>query len=564
MNLHYVFRKIAINAKNGTLLKTILYKLTKFRDYVTNPVKGQDQFPLRNNRHLQLFENITAPEETLGYYPMIYNERQKSFSAKEWRIFKTETLFGEKIKPKKKTLLFKNKVVIPIGVHDEFTNLNLTVGNKAFSYDYFHPDRYNYFLFNKNAHVEISANKEIIIGKHIEYEQLKKTKYKLILQIFIDGLAWEVFKNSSIEKLMPNTFHFFSNGTIFTNCYSNSEWTLPSIASIFSGMYTVNHQIYHPTKRQVIGNGYNILSEYFDSNGYLTFHAGGNWRITPSYGYCKGFNRTVYRTSERIGMEAHDIIAAFIEHIRAFSQRSHFAWLSFFELHNVFYNILPDISSQIQNSYTAHDYSVNKEISVFIKQNSKFIECYLAEIRRLDFHLNQLYQFIYNNFTSNEVLISLVSDHGQSYLDSKKNPLRKERTSVPFFITGGGVPKQVCKDLIENVDILPTMLHLSDIPSETDRFDGQIIHALGGSSVKKNTYAEVIFPAQTYKACIRDDRHEFFFETKESVKDDGTIIFNPHTYQLFDNKIDINDIQLTDIFLQMVKQHLSKWPNFSE
>ena len=60
----------------------------------------------------------------------------------------------------------------------------------------------------------------------------------------------------------------------------------------------------------VIGQGYNILSEYFQDEGYFTFQACGDWRKSPSYGYVKGFDRTIYQ-SATMGSLCNDIIFSF-------------------------------------------------------------------------------------------------------------------------------------------------------------------------------------------------------------------------------------------------------------
>ena len=51
---------------------------------------------------------------------------------------------------------------------------------------------------------------------------------------------------TNINKLIPNTINFFKAGLTFENCFANSEWTLPSVASLFTGKYTHKSKIFHP------------------------------------------------------------------------------------------------------------------------------------------------------------------------------------------------------------------------------------------------------------------------------------------------------------------------------
>ena len=48
---------------------------------------------------------------------------------------------------------------------------------------------------------------------------------------------------------MPNTVKYFkNNGTFYKNTYAQSEWTLSSMAGIFTGKYTNEHLIFHLKK----------------------------------------------------------------------------------------------------------------------------------------------------------------------------------------------------------------------------------------------------------------------------------------------------------------------------
>ena len=127
----------------------------------------------------------------------------------------------------------------------------------------------------------------------------------------------------------------------FKNNFSNAEWTLPSVPSFFSGGRQQFHGFYDPKSNHTIGKDFQILSEIFHDNEYLTFQANGNWRVSPSYGYIKGFDRTIYKKEMNIS----DVIHSFFEHLRTFSDRDNFVWLTLMDVHHLL-NVIPDISSQ--------------------------------------------------------------------------------------------------------------------------------------------------------------------------------------------------------------------------
>ena len=551
--------KVRYHIKNGSLLKVAWRRtIAMLRSIVPSGNISQSLFPLKNEKEFFFFENISSTGDNGGIYPLIYNEKTNSFSPKNWYLPKTETLMGSKKKLKDEIINTRDTVVVPIGVGNSYTKLRVALNGKKWTYNYFHPNRYNYFKFEKGDDIRIDSDQPVILGNPLPYSQSRKTKYKLVLQIFVDGLTYQVLKDGKLKSLMPNTAAFFENGTIYENCFSNGEWTQPSAASIFSGKYTVNHLLYHTSKKQFIGDGYRISSEYFQDSGYFTFQACQNWRKTPAYGYAKGFDRTIYRSAINSGLDAQDVNNVFFEQIHAFPERSHYAWLSYFDLHNVFYNILPDISSQIRNGMDAHNYEKNDRISVFLSKSNRFIESYHTEIGKLDRTLGQLYMFLMNTYSEDQLLISLVSDHGQSYLDEGTNPLRKTRSSVPFLLKGGGIGRGISNALMENVDILPTLLDLCDIAHDENSFDGQSFK--NNKSGKPYVYTESYFPGQTYKACLRDGTNEFFLETGNVVNTDDKVDFSSFKTEIR-SMIDgsrINDKSLEDRFIGIVRSHIEK------
>ena len=100
---------------------------------------------------------------------------------------------------------------------------------------------FHYLPVSAETDLTITSKNDYILGEPIPTEQKEiNTKKKLVLSIFIDGLASKVFENVAFEKLMPNTCKYFSNGSLFFNGYANGNWTLPSVGSLFSGRYPIN------------------------------------------------------------------------------------------------------------------------------------------------------------------------------------------------------------------------------------------------------------------------------------------------------------------------------------
>ena len=325
------------------------------------------------------------------------------------------------------------------------------------------------------------------------------------------------------EKIMPFTSSFFKEGVTFQNHFSNAEWTLPSVPTFFTGQRQQGHGFFDPKGNHILGKDSLILSELFKKNDYLTFQASGNWRMSPAYGYVKGFDRTIYKKE----MDSQEIIFSFLEHMRTFKDRDHFVWLSFLEVHHLL-KMIPDISNQVANGISAHRVTPwydpeNKAKSVFRSRDSNLSEIYLNEIKRLDHYLKVIYDFVEDNFKNNEVLVTLVSDHGQAFLTSDQHPLAIRRTKVPWMIRGGNIPQQDSSEFTENVDVFDTLIKCCDLTVEEHTSDSHIPVVLGGDTEREFVFSQTIYPGQTYKAVIRDQYFEYRFESRTLVQPNGDV-----------------------------------------
>ena len=65
--------------------------------------------------------------------------------------------------------------------------------------------------------------------------------------------------------------------------------------------------------------------------------------------------------------------------------------------------------------------SVNLEYDDYLKDR------YIFNCKLLDLKLINLYNYIDKNYQNDEILASLVTDHGQSFLDNENHVLRNNR-----------------------------------------------------------------------------------------------------------------------------------------
>lgn len=446
-------------------------------------------------------------------------------------FFKTELMPGEIIRGWEFDL--KDEAVVPLSFIENFTEI--TINNKNDDKIKYHFksneltfNQLNYIKLEGNCNYTIQANEEIFIGKPISLKDNKKNP-QIILNIFIDGLAQTVLEEE-LENLMPNTYKFFNDGYINKNCYTTGDWTLPSVAAIYTGKTTLNHNIYHPDLDCKVNEHSRLFTSDFKKNGYFTSQINNDWRITPTYGYLEDMDRILYQNYTG-GYTVGNVVADTIEQLETFKEKNHFMWMSIMDLHDVADGIDNDLMTQVNTDAV---YRQNKEIgvtSVLSSYDFNKIKKYEAELKRIDIHLAGLYNYLEREFGKENIIVSLISDHGQTYLKQDEFLLHEPKRKVPFMMVGHDIPKKVSYEISSIIDIFPTIAKLANV--EMDSQEGRVLKDFGGKG-REFALTETLHPNQPYLVAITDDQHIFRFQTEAKTNYSGLIDLTEFTVQLLD------------------------------
>ncbi|AOV08497.1 sulfatase-like hydrolase/transferase [Sporosarcina ureilytica] len=457
-------------------------------------------------------------------------------------FFKSELIKGKKSRNLRKYQT-KGPVVIPISKLKISTNIEIKVNGKKFDFsrDKLRINQFHYIRITEPGEIEISSDSEIFIGDIIELEPQVKPE-KLVLKIFIDGLSYQFLEKNGLKEMMPHTHKFFKKGFMAKNCYTVSEWTLPSKSSINTGVYATKHKILQPEHLFTFKESHKLLAEYFQEQGYYCTNISPNWRTTPTLGYNKGFNRMIYQNFLG-GMDSKEIVMETIEHLMSFNKTNNFLAISLLDLHNVPDEIENHLFSQVNTDIKNRLYK-NKigTTSVQTKFDESKVAKYAEEIRRVDGILSVLYNYILKNYGEDEFVVTLHSDHGQTFLEEGFNLLSDNRLKVPFMMRGKNVPTIESEELIQTVDILPTILKSCGLES-IQEIDGRIPKAFGENEEREFTFSQIIHPNQTYKVRINEGDISYYFETKHLVLADLSINLEGYQSRLVENQTEIDITQ---------------------
>lgn len=414
---------------------------------------------------------------------------------------------------KKIDFKISGKSIIPVSFKEEMVNVKVKAPNKDYDFDSnsLALNRFNYLVFDEPGKYTVEGSKDIFVGNPWPLKT-EKSKKPLIINLFIDGFAYTEIKDR-IKELMPNTYNFFNNGYISQATYTTGEWTYPSMSSMLTGKTSLKHGRYHGTNLYNFTKFNNIFFQDFKRAGYMTSHITGNWRMTPTFGYLEGVDRTLFQNSVG-GFHVGEIVSEIIEQIETFKDSNQFIWAGIMDLHDVPDEVHNDLYSQSLVQADTRQKSNIASTSVLSKYDVNKILRYEAEIRRIDLHLANLYDYIQRNYKYEDYLISIVSDHGQGFLSKEEFLLNEPRRNVVFMMTGGGVPSILDNKVNSIIDIVPTIASIAGV--DLNPCEGKVIAAISG---KERDFAitETIHPNQPYRVAITDSKYIFRFETQDNL-----------------------------------------------
>ena len=357
-----------------------------------------------------------------------------------------------------------------------------------------HLNRFHYLPIKSSHNIKeikiISGQNKLAIGKPICISKKEKgTKPKIVVQIFIDALAQTIIEKFGYE-IMPNTVKYFkNNGTFYTNTYAQSEWTLSSMAGIFTGKYTNEHLIYHPRENNKIKH--ETLADVLSKNGYYTYACTNNPKLTPENGFDKGFDRYIYASQKDYNYILNEALEQ-LDSLRI----NQYLFLGFFDIHES--HLLPPISAQLSNDFKDFQFkplSGNSKDTTPLYDNER-IAFYKNNITHFDKKLKLIYQKI--NEIDCETKIILHSDHGVNFMSNTRELLGKEREKVVFLYENS---KHTISNIIKEIRELPSMI-CSDL-----NIDHHFNYAFKNYSV-----TESLYPSKDYEIAIRNKDYVLFFK----------------------------------------------------
>lgn len=460
----------------------------------------------------------------------IYDMQSDTFRDTSFFSLSHESVSVE-IVPKSKTSTISKEtypemdsVTIPVGSFGKTGSGTIKTPKGSVDLSNIAPDRLSHFKLSLSSGDSLTVDQtNLLAGSPIpETQAITKKGGKSeedITVIFIDGLASNFFADEPISSLMPNTSRFFSDARQYENFVSCAEWTLPSVASIFSGQEPLLHNIWRHRQTEEFDQQSQILPEVLSGAGYFTSMIGGNWRVAPGYGYTRGFDKYLFKKNTELDWS----ISQHIEIRETFKHRSHFSWISAMEIHAPWPKVVPSLNLQVDipHSFLARENSPTGIKSPYEKKSELKEISYKQALRDLDKKLERLYEYISKKEKLRPQTVILLSDHGQKYLTQETSVLSGSKTRTPLMIRGAEIERETVTGYVQSSDIGKILL--DSIGVENQEFcHERPSHNYGGIH-KGFTFSESIFLGKPYLCRINHNSGYLEFVADSIISKAGSL-----------------------------------------
>ncbi len=311
--------------------------------------------------------------------------------------------------------------------------------------------------------------------------RIRRTDKTNVVLITSDTLRGDRFT----AEYMPETYEWFSKGTIFERAYSTSPWTVPSFASMMTGKYSGelsadNFQWWIDDNFLLLPKEETLAEKFQDrgysttavlTNGYLVedrgfdqgFDVYENVEFTKSYHWRPAMKETgLYITLEQLGLENQmrkvyeyfvgmteesDELIADAEMVSSEAIRQiqglkepFFVWIHYYDAHGI-YNppegYGPDISNlsdDLKKAVMSGD--IDKDN---LELREVVIGLYDGEVRYHDKEIARVLRFLDRRGLSKRTAVVFTADHGEQFWEGGQYghgfSLRNEEIRVPLAVS---------------------------------------------------------------------------------------------------------------------------------
>jgi len=285
----------------------------------------------------------------------------------------------------------------------------------------------------------------------------------------------------------PNIDSFAEEATLYDNAFAQAPATKPSVASIFTSRYVVQHNMIDG--RYILPDGFVTLAEFLKNNGYITAGFLENYILGLASNYQQGFDTWIIDERRNLpdnnDVTGDNFDAKIKAWVRANSDAPFFLYLHYIDPHHPYgapgalYNSFnKDYRGKIKGDENL--LKIRKLFASDKKELDHLISLYDSEILYMDTRFGAFIKHLKKLGLYDKTLIIFTSDHGEAFLEhgmlEHGGSLNAEQIIIPFIMklpdpSGRGRSGRY----VQHIDIFPTIASILSLDTSRLHLEGNDI-----------------------------------------------------------------------------------------
>ena len=267
-----------------------------------------------------------------------------------------------------------------------------------------------------------------------------------------------------------------ASGVIFRNCQAQSPWTLPSCATIVSGLSVRSHgTVTRGRSTYRLDENMKTLPAVLAEEGFTTGGIVNNPLLSHSIGFADHMD--YYRYYPQGDGRAGETVDEALEWLRGNAEGSFFLMIHIMDPHAPYSPPAPyDMEYSDVGASAGIGWIMDRDEPGTVlnpEDRDHLVNMYDGEIRWTDRQLGRLFSGVREMGLSDSLLIIVVADHGEEFLEhggvDHGHTLYQELLHVPLIIAGSSIsPGTDVENNVAQFDIMPTVLDHFGIPIPAD------------------------------------------------------------------------------------------------
>lgn len=388
----------------------------------------------------------------------------------------------------------------------------------------------------------------------------------------------------------PNLIDFAKHAIVYNRAFAASDMTLPTHASIFTGLYPLQHGAHYDppevTGARALSDQFLTLAEILGAHQFLNLGVVSNYGfLGHGVGIPQGFNYydsrmpvvflkkinskylcswireflipyfepadydTIYRNAEKINHAAFNLL----NNLDKKNQRPFFLFINYMDPHFPYIppppydTYYPGKLKHFDSKYYAalNDGVLEQKRSVSESEHRHMVSQYDGEIANLDYHLGQLFARLKQSDLFENSLIIITADHGEAFgerhLIQHAVSVYQDQVYVPLLVKlPNSLQSEIVNQVVSSIDILPTVLDVLEI-------DFKIPNGQGISLLNIDPTVDRFVISESYPNAGLRKKHERFKEVQRAIYSGSLKLIEStaSNLELFDLSEDPNE--LTDL-----------------